>query len=252
MWTHCEFQLHNDDHFRRERREVWRQKRKVRIFGKGKCKHVRHLCELLARESVNSSPILARQWWRHFRLSLYLSLSLSLSLSPKVPHAQYRKRFRASYNTNIAWQPQRLLDNWVRGLAALGPIFELAMQNYVMLCDVRSWRASGVMFDKTHCDRRSNNDWQDPLRVLVDEYLVDFLLKDDSVVEHCLRSCPRQVQEVELETFTSRSWSKGEWTDGRDTCVCSGRVLFSAGSKRPLSQDCDHELCQGDLAKLHD
>ena len=42
-----------------------------------------------------------RQWWRHFRLSLSLSLSvcisLSLSLSPKVPHAQYRKRFRASY-----------------------------------------------------------------------------------------------------------------------------------------------------------
>ena len=128
-----------------------------------------------------------------------------------------------------------------------------AMQNYVMLCDVRSWRASGVMFDKTHCDRHSNNDWQDPLLVLVDEYLVDFLLKDDSVVEHCLRSCPRQVQEVELETFTSRSWSKGEWTDGRDTCVCSGRVLFSAGSKRPLSQDCDHELRhgQGDLAKPH-
>ena len=30
--------------------------------------------------------------------SIYLSLSLSLSLSPKVPHAQYRKRFRASYN----------------------------------------------------------------------------------------------------------------------------------------------------------
>ena len=72
---------------RRERREVWREKRKVRIFGKG---------------SVSSSPILARQWWRHFRLSLSvsvcisfsLSLSLSLSLShthtPKVPNAQYR------------------------------------------------------------------------------------------------------------------------------------------------------------------
>ena len=126
-----------------------------------------------------------------------------------------------------------------------------AMQNYVMHCDVRSWRASGVMFDKTHCDRRSNNDWQDPLLVLVDEYLVDFLLKDKGVVEHCLRSCPRQVQEVELETFTSRSWSKGEWTDERDTCVCSGRVLFSAGSKRPLSRDCDHELRPGDLAKPH-
>ena len=82
------------------------------------------------------------------------------------------------------------------------------------------------------------NDWQDPLLVLVDEYLVDFLriLKDRGVVEHCLKSCLRQVQEVELETlsFTSRSWSKGEWTDGRDTCVCSGRVLFSAGSNRAL------------------
>ena len=72
---------------------------------------------------------------------------------------------------------------------------------------------SRVMFDKTHRDRRSNNDWQDPLLVLVDKNLVDFLLKDDGVVEHCLRSCPRQVQEVELETFTSKSWSKGEWTD---------------------------------------
>ena len=67
------------------------------------------LCKFLAWESVNSSPILARQWWRHFRLSLFLSLSLSLSLSlylslshraylmQYLPHAQYRKRFRASY-----------------------------------------------------------------------------------------------------------------------------------------------------------
>ena len=30
--------------------------------------------------------------------SLSLCISLSLSLSPNVPHAQYRKRFRASYN----------------------------------------------------------------------------------------------------------------------------------------------------------
>ena len=126
-----------------------------------------------------------------------------------------------------------------------------AMQNYVMHCDVRSLRASGVMFDKTHCDRRSNNDWQDSLLVLVDEYLVDFLLKDKGVVDHCLRSCPRQVQEVELETFPSKSWSKGEWTDGRDTCVCPGRGLFSAGSKRLLSQDCDHELRLGHLAERH-
>ena len=30
--------------------------------------------------------------------SLSLYLSLSLSLTPSAPHAQYRKRFRASYN----------------------------------------------------------------------------------------------------------------------------------------------------------
>ena len=79
----------------------------------GKCEGRNEKCEFLARESVssspivrifgeervNSSPILARQWWRHFRLSLSvcLYLSLSLSLSPKVPHAQYRKRGSASY-----------------------------------------------------------------------------------------------------------------------------------------------------------
>ena len=32
-----------------------------------------------------------------------LSVSLYLSLSPKVPHAQYRKRFRASYNISALW-----------------------------------------------------------------------------------------------------------------------------------------------------
>ena len=60
--------------------------------------------------------ILARQWWRHFRLTTSVSLlpshyfrlttSVSLSLSPIVPHAQYRKRFRASYNN------RRLKRNW--------------------------------------------------------------------------------------------------------------------------------------------
>ena len=33
--------------------------------------------------------------------SFSLSLSVSLSLSPNVPHAQYRKRFRASYNKTV-------------------------------------------------------------------------------------------------------------------------------------------------------
>ena len=64
----------------------------------GKCEGGNNKCEFLARESANLSPILARQWWRHFRLTTSVSLSLSLSLSPIVPHAQYRKRFCASYN----------------------------------------------------------------------------------------------------------------------------------------------------------
>ena len=51
---------------------------KVHIFGKEMCK-------------------IHRQLQRYYKVT---SLpSLSLSLSPSAPHAQYRKRFRASYNT---------------------------------------------------------------------------------------------------------------------------------------------------------
>ena len=76
----------------------------------GKCEGRNEKCELLARESVSSSPIVRifGKWKCEFianRAKMVtslpsLSLSLSLSLSPKVPHAQYRKRFRASYNKN--------------------------------------------------------------------------------------------------------------------------------------------------------
>ena len=51
--------------------------RRVQRFWQRKCKCV-------GKERVNSSPILAQQWWRHFRLSLYFSLSLSLSLSRRA------------------------------------------------------------------------------------------------------------------------------------------------------------------------
>ena len=81
----------------RERREVWREERKVRIFGKGKCKLIANCanfwqgkCKFIANFSATGVTSLP---------SLCLYLSLSLSLSPKVPHAQNRKRFRASYNT---------------------------------------------------------------------------------------------------------------------------------------------------------
>ena len=70
------------------------------------------LCEFLAWESVNSSPILARQWWRHFHLSLFLSLS--------VPHAQYRKRFRASYNKSMASCTSRTGTKYIERCYELG------------------------------------------------------------------------------------------------------------------------------------
>ena len=61
---------------------MWREKRKVRIFGKGKCKLIANFSATM----VTSLPFFS------------LSLSVSLSLSPSAPHTQYRKRFRASYN----------------------------------------------------------------------------------------------------------------------------------------------------------
>ena len=48
MWTHCEFQRHNGDLSGREGRD-------------GKCEGRNEKCEFLARESVNSSPILHMQ-----------------------------------------------------------------------------------------------------------------------------------------------------------------------------------------------
>ena len=97
VWTHCEFQCHHGDLSVKGETGSVKGETKSANFWQGKVWAHRQLCEFLARESVNSSSILARQWWRHFRLSL----SLSLSLSPKVPHAQYRKRFRASYNKTV-------------------------------------------------------------------------------------------------------------------------------------------------------
>ena len=71
----------------------------MRSFGKGKCKLIANCanfwqgkCKFIANFSAKMVTSLPS-------LSLSLSLCISLSLSPKVPHAQYRKRFRASYNT---------------------------------------------------------------------------------------------------------------------------------------------------------
>ena len=77
------------------------------MFGKGKCKKLigncaifwQGKCKLIANFSatmVTSLPSLSVSLY--LSLSVSLSLSLSLSHTPNVPHAQYRKRFRASYN----------------------------------------------------------------------------------------------------------------------------------------------------------
>ena len=102
VWTHCEFQRHHGDLSAKGETESVKGETKSANFGKESVSSSQ-LCEFLARESVNSSPILAWQWWRHsvslsLSLSLSVCISLSLSLSPKVPHAQYRKRGSASYN----------------------------------------------------------------------------------------------------------------------------------------------------------
>ena len=73
---------------------------KVHIFGKEKCK--------TSATMVTSLP------------SFSLSLSLCISLSPNVPHAQYRKRFRASYNMSTTSLPEQIqwktLHIWWREL----------------------------------------------------------------------------------------------------------------------------------------
>ena len=75
----------------------------VQIFWQGRAQNSSPIlrCTFLARKRAkliaNFSATMVTSL-PSFSLSLSLYLSLSLSLSPKVPHAQYRKRFRASYN----------------------------------------------------------------------------------------------------------------------------------------------------------
>ena len=57
-------------------------------------------CTFLARGSAKLIAIFSATMVTSLP-SFSLSLSLYLSLSPNVPHAQYRKRFRASYNSSI-------------------------------------------------------------------------------------------------------------------------------------------------------
>ena len=55
-------------------------------------------CIWLARRTAKLIGNLSETMVTSMSVFLSLYLSLSLSLSPNVPHTQYRKRFRASYN----------------------------------------------------------------------------------------------------------------------------------------------------------
>ena len=113
-------------------RKVWtqrhsrREKLRCNFFGKEKRKTPRQYqgAHFWQGEVQNSSPILARQWWRHFRLSLSLSLYLSLSLSHRMYLTHnigsasalpiiYRKRFRASFYI-MWWGKAREIEQVLR------------------------------------------------------------------------------------------------------------------------------------------
>ena len=71
----------------------------LQIFWQGKAQNSSPIlrCTFLARRSAK---VIANFSATMVTSLPSFSLSVSLSLSPNVPHAQYRKRFRASYNTN--------------------------------------------------------------------------------------------------------------------------------------------------------
>ena len=93
-----------------------RGKTEVQIFWQGIAQNSSPIlrCTFLARRSAkliaNFSATMVTSL-PSFSLSLYLSLSLSLS--PNVPHTQYRKRFRASYNKRVL---QKIETCLARGL----------------------------------------------------------------------------------------------------------------------------------------
>ena len=80
----------------------------VQIFWQGKAQNSSPIlrCTFLARKRATLIANFSATMVTSLpSFSLSLSLCISLSLSPKVPHAQYRKRFRASYNSCSAVLP---------------------------------------------------------------------------------------------------------------------------------------------------
>ena len=83
------------------------------FLGKGKCKPIANFSLTIVKSLPPVSLSLSLSLYLSFPpppLSLSLSLSLfrSLALSPRAPHTQYRKRFRASYNNNFGKTRSRM------------------------------------------------------------------------------------------------------------------------------------------------
>ena len=78
---------------------MWSEKRKVRIFGKGKCKLIANCANFWQGKCVNSSPILVRQWWRHFCLSK--NLSLPPWQQTRSLHCSWGKTFRTTGPSSV-------------------------------------------------------------------------------------------------------------------------------------------------------
>ena len=120
----------------------------------GKCEGRNEKCEFLARESVSSSPIVRIfgkakcKFITNFSATLVTSLpsvSVPLSLSPKVPHAQYRKRFRASYSTERQrrkWRHHCRATIGDEFTLSLAKNLHLAMSLHFPLPKIRTFRFS--------------------------------------------------------------------------------------------------------------
>ena len=107
----------------------------VQIFWQGIAQNSSSIlrCTFLARRPANLIANFSATMVTSLpSFSLSLSVSLSLSLSPNVPHAQYRKRFRASYNT----EREREKDGSDVTIVAL----KLAMNTLSLAKNSHNWR----------------------------------------------------------------------------------------------------------------
>ena len=123
----------------RERREVWREKRKVRIFGKGKCKLIANCANFwqvkvwIHRQSRENGDVTS------VSLSLYLSLSLSLShrkyLTHNIGSASALPILCVRY---FWWEREREREREIDGSDVTIVALKLAMNLYLTLPKLRT------------------------------------------------------------------------------------------------------------------